>query len=67
MLPVRVVTWPAVLVGFACFRVFDVLKPWPVRSFEKLPGGWGIVFDDVVAGMFGAGVLAALRAARVLP
>jgi phosphatidylglycerophosphatase A len=67
MLPMRVVSWKAVLVGFACFRLFDVVKPWPVRPFERLPSGWGIVFDDVVAGMFGAGVLAALRAARVLP
>jgi phosphatidylglycerophosphatase A len=67
MLPMQVVSWQAVLAGFAAFRLFDVVKPWPVRSFEKLPGGWGIVLDDVVAGMFGAGVLTALRVTRVLP
>lgn len=46
----------AYLVGFAAFRLFDTLKPWPIRWFEGLPGGWGVVMDDVVAGVF-AGVL----------
>jgi len=67
MLPMREVSWRAVTVGFLLFRAFDVIKPWPVRRFEKLPGGWGIVLDDVVAGALGAGVMAALRATRVLP
>jgi phosphatidylglycerophosphatase A len=38
-----------------------------VRRFEALPGGWGIVMDDVVAGAFGALVMAGLRAAGALP
>ena len=38
--------------GFFLFRVFDVLKPWPARSLEALPGGWGIVADDVAAGVY---------------
>lgn len=35
--------------GFVLFRVFDVWKPWPIRQLQALPGGWGIVADDVVA------------------
>lgn len=38
--------------GFLLFRIFDVAKPFPVRRFEKLPGGWGIVMDDVMAGIY---------------
>lgn len=67
MLPMREVSWHAVVIGFLLFRLFDVVKPWPVKCFEKLPGGWGMVLDDVVAGALGAAVMAALRAARVLP
>jgi phosphatidylglycerophosphatase A len=67
MLPVGELSWRAVAVGFVVFRVLDVTKPWPIRRFERLPGGWGIVLDDVVAGVFGATVLTALRAARLLP
>jgi phosphatidylglycerophosphatase A len=44
---------PAALVtAFILFRLFDVLKPQPARSIEKLPGGWGIMLDDVVAGVY---------------
>ena len=62
MLPMR-----GVSIGFALFRLFDVFKPWPVRELEKLPGGWGIVFDDIVAGMLAAAVMTGLRLAKVLP
>ena len=41
-------------IAFVCFRVFDVLKPWPANRLESLPGGWGIMADDVVAGIYGA-------------
>jgi len=55
---------PLVLIGsFALFRVFDIAKPFPVRQFEKLPGGWGIVMDDVIAGVYAN---AALRAGMFL-
>lgn len=37
-------------VAFLLFRVFDVLKPWPIRRLERLPRGWGIVADDLAAG-----------------
>jgi phosphatidylglycerophosphatase A len=45
--------------GFVLFRVFDVAKPWPVRPLERLPGGIGIVADDLAAGAI-AGILLAL-------
>lgn len=38
------------LAGFALFRLFDVLKPWPASRAERMPGGWGIMADDLVCG-----------------
>jgi phosphatidylglycerophosphatase A len=38
--------------AFVLFRAFDVLKPWPCRWLERLPGGWGIMLDDVAAGVW---------------
>jgi phosphatidylglycerophosphatase A len=55
--------WGA-LAGFMLFRVFDVAKPWPVRRFERLPGGVGIMADDLMAGVYGNLVL--LIALRLL-
>jgi phosphatidylglycerophosphatase A len=45
-------------VGFLLFRFYDIVKPWPIRSCEKLPGGIGIVADDLAAGYFAAATLA---------
>ena len=50
--------WPTLLAAFVLFRAFDILKPWPVSALERLPGGWGIVMDDVMAGLLAAIVLA---------
>lgn len=44
--------------AFVLFRTLDILKPWPIRRFEKFPGAWGIMLDDIVAGAIGAGLLA---------
>ncbi|WP_231715662.1 phosphatidylglycerophosphatase A family protein [Desulfosarcina widdelii] len=42
-----------VIVGFALFRVFDILKPFPIRWFDKnVKGGLGIILDDIIAGIF---------------
>jgi phosphatidylglycerophosphatase A len=41
------------LIGFGLFRLFDIFKPWPVRQFEALPGGLGIMADDLMAGVYG--------------
>jgi len=43
--------------GFLLFRLFDIWKPWPVRRFETLPEGVGIVADDLAAGVYAAIVL----------
>ena len=45
------------IVAFLLFRTFDIWKPWPVRQLERLPGGTGIVMDDVLAGVYAALVL----------
>lgn len=45
-------TIPVMIIGFLAFRVFDILKPQPARSLEKLPNGWGIMLDDVIAGVY---------------
>jgi len=46
------VGWTGVLVGFVLFRVFDVAKPYPAGRLERLPGGLGMVADDVMAGVY---------------
>jgi phosphatidylglycerophosphatase A len=48
--------WRCALLALALFRAFDITKPFPVRRLEKLPRGWGIVFDDVAAGLYALGV-----------
>ena len=50
-------TVPWLAAAFICFRVFDVLKPWPARRLEALHGGLGIMADDVAAGIYGAVLL----------
>ena len=45
------------LVGFAAFRFFDILKPYPCKKLEKLPSGWGILADDLMAGVYAGIVL----------
>ena len=46
------VGWGGALVGFLLFRVLDIVKPFPADRLEQLPGGWGIVADDVCAGLY---------------
>src|SRR3954463_8020739 len=41
------------IIGFLIFRVLDVVKPWPARQLEHLPGGFGVVLDDAMAGVYG--------------
>ena len=44
--------WKYLLLGFILFRVFDIWKPFPARQAESLPGGWGIMADDWMAGIY---------------
>jgi phosphatidylglycerophosphatase A len=55
------VDWKHALIALVLFRLFDITKPFPVRRLEKLPAGWGIVFDDVAAGLYALVVAAVLR------
>jgi phosphatidylglycerophosphatase A len=53
--------WQGALIALVLFRLFDITKPFPVRQLENLPEGWGIVFDDVAAGLYALGVAFLLR------
>lgn len=46
--------WKYLLAGFILFRLFDIWKPFPIRNLEKLPGGWGVMADDWLAGVYAA-------------
>jgi len=48
---------PAFVLGFLVFRVLDIVKPSPARQCERLPGGWGMMLDDVMAGIYGQFVM----------
>jgi phosphatidylglycerophosphatase A len=48
------VNWKYLLLGILLFRLFDIWKPFPIRRLEKLPGGWGIMADDWLAGVYAA-------------
>jgi phosphatidylglycerophosphatase A len=52
---------PATAAGFALFRLFDITKPWPCKRLEKLPAGWGILADDLAAGVWAGVVWIILR------
>lgn len=43
--------WGVTAAGFVLFRVFDIAKPWPIHKLEKFPKGWGILADDLMAGV----------------
>jgi phosphatidylglycerophosphatase A len=55
------VDWKHALIALALFRLFDITKPFPARQLEGLPEGWGIVFDDVAAGLYALGIASLLR------
>lgn len=62
LLPAEAIATPvsaiATLAGaFVLFRLLDIIKPWPARGLQRLPGGWGILIDDLVAGLQAAIIL----------
>lgn len=57
-------SWQWIVLGFVLFRLFDIVKPWPVKIADaKMKGGFGIMFDDVLAGLY---ALAAMQLALYL-
>jgi phosphatidylglycerophosphatase A len=48
-IPVR---WPYVLIGLVLFRFFDIVKPLYIRRMERIAGGWGVMLDDLLAGVY---------------
>lgn len=61
--PASIGGWAAGIgLAFVLFRIFDIVKPWPIRALDRhVHGGFGIMIDDVVAGLGAAAVLVALR------
>ena len=58
MIAIPAVTWQWILAGFVLFRFFDIVKPWPVKiADKKVPGGFGIMFDDLLAGLYALGCI----------
>lgn len=55
---VSILPWPGLVGGFILFRAFDILKPWPVSWADKKSTPFGVMFDDVLAGVYAALVLA---------
>jgi phosphatidylglycerophosphatase A len=58
----RPLDWRPYALSFFLFRAFDVLKIWPLSAAERLPGGFGVMADDVLAGLIAAGLLVAALA-----
>jgi phosphatidylglycerophosphatase A len=65
MLPVAI-NFLNLLLAFVLFRIFDIFKPFPLRRFQEFPGGWGVVADDVGAGIYTAAILLLLLIFGVL-
>ena len=52
------VTIPVYLIAFVLFRLFDIFKPFPINRVDRsVRGGWGVMFDDILAGLFSAGTI----------
>ena len=51
-------SWQTMLAGFVLFRIFDIIKPWPIKWLDQhVQGGFGIMIDDVLAAVFAGGLL----------
>jgi len=61
-------SWQGTLLGFALFRAFDILKPWPVGLIDRrVPGGAGVMLDDLMAGLYALACLQILRHTYGIP
>ncbi len=54
------------VISFILFRLFDILKPFPLRRLEKMPEGWGVMLDDIGAGLYAALILALLTGTGIM-
>ncbi|MEY2428283.1 MAG: phosphatidylglycerophosphatase [Verrucomicrobiota bacterium] len=59
-------TWLLTLGVFLAFRFFDIAKPWPVRSSQALPGGWGVTIDDLLAAVYVNALVLLVYAAKTM-
>ena len=59
------VNWQNVCVGLVLFRFFDIAKPLYIRKMEKLKGGWGVMLDDMLAGLYSNIILHLIVMARI--
>jgi phosphatidylglycerophosphatase A len=59
-------SWPAIIGAFVLFRLFDVWKPGVIRKLSQFPGGWGVVLDDIAAGVVSNLILQCLNAVHPL-
>jgi phosphatidylglycerophosphatase A len=55
--PPHIFPWPGLLGGFLLFRLFDIFKPWPVSVFDRMSTPFGVMMDDVVAGILASAVV----------
>jgi phosphatidylglycerophosphatase A len=62
----RIDDWWLYAIAFLLFRLFDIFKPWPISAGERLPGGLGVMMDDVLAGLAAALLLYAILATRLI-
>jgi len=58
--------WLWLFPAFVLFRLLDIWKPWPIRRLQNLPGGWGIMADDVAAGLLANVILRIIAISNVL-
>jgi len=58
--------WRPYVMAFFLFRLFDILKPWPLSAAERLKGGWGVMADDILAGFIAAGILYGMLYIRLI-
>jgi len=56
-LPAGTPWWPPLLLGFVLFRIFDIAKPLGIRRLDRIPGKWGVLLDDLLAGLYAGVVL----------
>ncbi|MBD5648007.1 MAG: phosphatidylglycerophosphatase A [Desulfovibrio sp.] len=67
LLPFAHAGFRLIVAAFVCFRIFDIAKPWPVKASENwLPGGFGVMIDDVLAGLWALLCVALLHAAGIV-